>query len=302
MFLFSPKPARAGRLGADVIALFPKEVGEFAYADLKKARTMKWFPQLQEQMLPERFRQFEKFLASAGVDPNSQVEELAWGLVAEGVNNKTEGAVRRRFHGRKHRRCRAGKTTIRRAPRRTSRNRSLPTFKARNYTLFAFGSGSGANDLFFFFVDSSTAAFGHRSLLEKMIEVRFGTEDGLQRNEKFFPLVNEANGSGVVWAVLNPAYTRLAMKQLGAGNQSVPRRGEAGAADAKHAHHVTDFSPAPPPWKMRTRRGSCADWPAVSNCAYPRSVFLDMLTAAICSSCQRSNSSRATRTRRAAAI
>ncbi len=45
------------------------------YADLKKARTMKWYPALQEQMLPERFRQFEKFLASAGVDPNTQVDE-----------------------------------------------------------------------------------------------------------------------------------------------------------------------------------------------------------------------------------
>src|ERR1700694_1204228 len=86
-----PKPARAGRLAADTIALFPKEIGEFAYADLKKARTLKWFPQLQEQMLPERFKQFERFLASAGVDPNSQVDELAWGLVAEGLSTKTEG-------------------------------------------------------------------------------------------------------------------------------------------------------------------------------------------------------------------
>src|SRR6266403_1494584 len=84
--LLGPQTARANRLGADIIALFPKEVGEFAYADLKKARTMPWFPQLQEQMLPERFRQFEKFLATAGVDPNTQVEELAWGLVAETVS------------------------------------------------------------------------------------------------------------------------------------------------------------------------------------------------------------------------
>src|SRR5882762_9411531 len=68
--LFAPQPARANRLGTDIIALFPKEVGEFAYADLKKARTMPWFPQLQQQMLPDRFKQFEKFLATAGVDPN----------------------------------------------------------------------------------------------------------------------------------------------------------------------------------------------------------------------------------------
>src|SRR6202521_3193617 len=212
--LFAPKPARAGRLGADVIALFPKDVGEFAYADLKKARTLKWFPQLQEQMLPDRFRQFEKFLASAGVDPNSQVEELAWGLVAEGVTSKTEGTGSSAVP--------TGEQIVGVAlgsynPDSTEayfKRQKLPTFKARNYTLYAFGTGAGPSDLFFLFIDSSTAAFGHRSVLEKMIEVRFGAEEGLLRNYKFFQLINEANGSGVVWAVLDPAYTRLAMQQL----------------------------------------------------------------------------------------
>ncbi|HKV61614.1 MAG TPA: hypothetical protein VJO16_06860 [Candidatus Acidoferrum sp.] len=212
--LAMPKPAKAGRLGPDIIALFPKEVGEFAYADLKKARTLKWFSQLQEQMLPERFRQFEKFLASAGVDPNSQVDELAWGLVAEGMTTKTEGTGSTDVP--------TGEEIVGVAlgtynPNSTEaffKQQKLPTFKARGYTLFAFGTGSGASDLFFFFLDSSTAAFGHRAVLEKMIEVRFGSEEGLMSNEKLFPLINEANGGGVVWAVLNPAYTRLAMQQL----------------------------------------------------------------------------------------
>ena len=220
--MFAPKPARAGRLGADIIALFPKEVGEFAYADLKKARTLAWFPQLQQQMLPERFRQFEKFLASAGVDPNTQVEELAWGLVAEGVTSKTEGVGSAAVP--------TGEQIVGVAlgnynPESTEayfKAQKLPTFKARNYTLYAFGTGSGANDLFFFFIDSSTAAFGHRALLEKMVEVRFGGEEGLMRNDKFFPLVNEANGTGVFWSVLNPAYTRLAMQQLAPEIQQFP--------------------------------------------------------------------------------
>ena len=214
MSLAVPKPARAGRLGADVIALFPKEVGEFAYADLKKARSLKWFPQLQEQMIPDKFRQFEKFLASAGVDPNSQVDELAWGLVADGMSAKTEDAGSAVVP--------TGEEIVGVAlgnynPSSTEaffKQQKLPTFKARGYTLYAFGTGSGSNDLFFFFIDSNTAAFGHRAILEKMIEVRFGSEEGLLRNEKLFPLINEANGSGVVWAVLNPAYTRLAMQQL----------------------------------------------------------------------------------------
>ena len=212
--LLTPQPARADRLGTDIIALFPKDVGEFAYADLKKARGMKWFPQLQEQMLPDRFKQFEKFLASAGVDPNTQVEELAWGLVAEGGTGKPAGAASSAMP--------SGEEVVGVAlgnynPESTEayfKRQKLPTFKARNYTLYAFGTGAGPSDLFFLFIDSSTAAFGHRSVLEKMVEVRFGAEEGLIRNDKFFSLINEANGSGIVWAVLNPAYTRLGMQQL----------------------------------------------------------------------------------------
>jgi hypothetical protein len=222
MSLAMPKPARAGRLGPDIIALFPKEIGEFAYADLKKARSLKWFPQLQEQMLPDRFRQFEKFLASAGVDPNAQVDELAWGLVAEGMTAKTEGAGSAEVP--------TGEEVVGVAlgtynPSSTEaffKQQKLPSSKARGYTLYAFGTGSGANDLFFFFLDSNTAAFGHRAVLEKMIEVRFGGEEGLLRNDTLYPLINEANGSGVVWAVLNPAYTRLAMQQLAPEVQQFP--------------------------------------------------------------------------------
>jgi hypothetical protein len=218
--LLGPQTARANRLGADIIALFPKEVGEFAYADLKKARTMPWFPQLQEQMLPERFRQFEKFLATAGVDPNTQVEELAWGLVAEVATSKTD--AQSKTGAAESSALPTGEQIVGVAlgsynPESTEsyfKRQKLPTFKARNYTLYAFGTGSGPSDLFFLFIDSSTAAFGHRSVLEKMVEVRFGAEEGLLHNDKFFPLINEANGNGIVWAVLNPAYTRLAMQQL----------------------------------------------------------------------------------------
>ena len=87
------KPAKASGLGADTIGLFPKEVGEFAYADLKKARTMKWYPALEQQMLPEKFRQFEKFLAAAGIDTNTQVDELTWALVPEAALSKDAAAA-----------------------------------------------------------------------------------------------------------------------------------------------------------------------------------------------------------------
>jgi hypothetical protein len=221
LLLAMPKTSSAGSLGADTIALFPKEIGEFAYADLKKARALPWFPQLQEQMLPDRFRQFEKFLASAGVDPNSQVEELAWGLVPDGMTPKDDKSGPGEPTGEQI----VGIALGSYSPDSTEayfKRQKLPTFKSHGYNLYAFGTGSGANDLFFFFLDSSKAAFGHRQLLEKMIDIRFGGDEGLLRNEKLYPLINEANGTGLVWAVLNPAYTRLAMHQLAPEVQQFP--------------------------------------------------------------------------------
>src|SRR5438270_12070281 len=139
-------------------------------------------------MIPERFRQFEKFLASAGVDPNSQVDELAWGLVAEGLTSKTEGTGSAAVP--------TGEEVVGVAlgNYNTSskdayfKQQKLPTFKARGYTLYSFGGGPGANDLFFLVNDSNTAAFGHRELLERMVDVRFGEAEGLLSNDKFFSL------------------------------------------------------------------------------------------------------------------
>lgn len=209
-----PKPAKAGTLGADVIAMFPKDVGEFGYADLKAARSLKWFPQLREQVLPERFRQFEKFLASTGNDPNTQVDEIAWALVAEGLSAKAEGTGSTAVPTGEQMVGIALGNFNQDATAAYFKAQKLPTASFHGYTLYAFGTGTGATDLFFVFIDGSTAAYGHKSILEKMISVRFGDEDGLMRNDKFFSLVNEANTGSAVWVVTNPAYTRLAIKQL----------------------------------------------------------------------------------------
>jgi hypothetical protein len=189
--------------------------------DLKKARSMKWFPALQEQVLPERFRQFEKFLATAGVDPNSQVDELVWGLVPDVMKKNDKGA---------NTEIPSSEQTVGIAmgnfnPDTTEayfKQQKLPTTKIDTYTLFAFGSGAGAGDLYFFFLDSSKAVFGHKPLLEKLLEIRMGRLDGLLRNDQMYNLINEANGSGVVWAVLDPGYTRLAMGQLAPEVQQFP--------------------------------------------------------------------------------
>jgi hypothetical protein len=203
--------ARAGSLGVDILSMFPKDSGELAYANLKDARAFPWFTQLKEQMLPAKFREFETFLSSAGIDPNTQVTELAWALVPSKSTSDTAGGSvpsTDQIVG-----VALGQFQPASAEAYFTAKK-LPIVKVRTFSLFAFGGGSGPNDLFFFFIDSSTAAFGQRQQLEKMIGVRYGEGQGVYANTDFSRLVDQANGNGIVWAVLNPAYTRLAMQQL----------------------------------------------------------------------------------------
>src|SRR6202166_1804284 len=205
-----PGTARAGSLGSDILSMFPKESGELAYADLKQARAFPWFTQLKEQMLPAKFREFETFLSSAGIDPNTQVTELAWALVPTKSTTDSGGSVPStdQIVG-----VALGQFNPASAEAYFT-SKKLPIVKVRTFSLFAFGGGSGPNDLFFFFIDSNTAAFGQRQQLKKMIGIRYGEGQGLYANTDFSALVDQANGGGTVWAVLNPSYTRLAMQQL----------------------------------------------------------------------------------------
>jgi hypothetical protein len=198
----APTRSSAGALSTAVIGMFPKQVGEFAYADLKAARKYSWFPQIREQLLPSRFRQFEQFLASAGIDPNTQVEELAWAGIttSESGGEEIVGVALGSFD-----------------PSSTEakfKAQKLPVVDSHSYHMYAFGSGSGPGDIFFVFIDSNTAAFGHRGALEKLIDVRSGGSESLMNNSQLFPLISESNGSGTIWAVLDQKYSHLAMQQL----------------------------------------------------------------------------------------
>jgi hypothetical protein len=192
----------AGSLSSTVIGLFPRDLGEFAYADLKSARQYPWFAKLREQLLPSRFRQFEQFLASSGMDPNTQVDELAWAgitatktggeeVVGIALGSFDPSAVEAHFKEQK-----------------------LPSYEIQGYRLYAFGSGLAANDILFLFLDSNTAAFGHRSALEQLINVRTGTAESVTANSNLYPLISDTNGGGIIWAVLDQSYTHTAMQQL----------------------------------------------------------------------------------------
>ncbi len=199
---FAPQPSSAGSLSTAVIGMFPKDVGEFTYADLKAARKFPWFNQLKEQLLPSHFRDFEKFLASAGVDPSTQVDELAWGGISasKSTAETVVGVALGAFDPS--------------SSEAHFKQQKLPMTDYHGYHMYAFGSGTGATDILFMFIDANTAAFGNKPALEKLVDVRTGVTESLLTNDLIFPLIGEANGNGLIWGVLDKSYARLALQQL----------------------------------------------------------------------------------------
>jgi hypothetical protein len=215
--------ARAGTLSTSVIGMFPKEIGEFAYADMRQARTQPWFPQLKQQMLPARFRQFEQLLTSAGIDPNAQVDEIAWALVPTVGSGANAVPTSEQIIG-----VALGSFRPEVAEMYFQRQK-LPAVRVGTLTLYAFSTATGPGDLFFTFIDSNTAAFGQRKEVEKLIAVRNGESESLLNNAQLSPLVLAANGSAAVWSVMNAAYTRLAMQQLAPETAQFPEAAQLAA-------------------------------------------------------------------------
>jgi hypothetical protein len=219
--LVAPR-AHAGSLSTDIIGLFPSTVGEFAYADLRQARQFPWFAQLKEQMLPARFKQFEQFLTAAGMDPNRQVEEVAWGLVPTSMGQGAMAGVpsAEQILG-------VALGQFQPATAQTYfKNQKTPSISTHGFTIYALAGGTGGpEDLYLLFLDPSTAAFGQRATLEKLLDVRVGLQPNLVHNDQMYALINRANGRGIVWAALNQGYTRLALQQLVPATSQFPEAG-----------------------------------------------------------------------------
>lgn len=216
---------KAGPAGLSVVAMFPKDSGEFSYADLKKARNLAWFAAFKQQILPSRFLDFEKFLAATGTDPDSEIDALAWAWVPDAYETRvshsaTKAAARGDIVGIAIGRFNPSSAEM------YFQNQGWKPEQARGERLFAMGNGRGPNELYFVFLDSGTAAFGPRNMLERVLNVREGGEDSLMKSDDLYPLISEADDSSMFWAVLNPAYSQLALQQLAPDLNRFPVAGQ----------------------------------------------------------------------------
>jgi len=193
---------RAASLRSDVMYILPREVGQVVFVDLREVQRSPHYASLKVQLLPQRFEQFANFLRSIGMDLDKDIAWLAWMFVPPDAQagERLLGIAEGNF-----------------VPERIERfflQQKLPIEAYRGQTLFPFGSGVGAQDLFFSFLDSSTAVFGTQASLTLLLETRYGAHENLIQNEAMLAHIDQVNGRAPVWAVFDAQYTQYTLGQL----------------------------------------------------------------------------------------
>lgn len=196
-------PAQANSLRSDVLYLLPRETGEVGFIDVQELRGSPHFDRLKQRFLPPRFAHFERFIQSVGVDPEKDIEWVAWALLPAGPDNPSElflGIAQGQFSPE--------------AIQKYFEQQKLPTGELNGQTLFPFGRAQSDQSLQFTFLDSSTAVFGTRAALQVLLDTWLGQHETIVENDWLLEKIDEVNGRESIWVVLDETYTRLAMRQL----------------------------------------------------------------------------------------
>lgn len=172
----------------DALATFPADTQQFAYSNLTQLREIPQYSLIRTRLLSPQIQSLEDFLRPAGVDAETDVNEIVLGWRGD-VKDTT------RFFG-----IAEGQFDIDRVHAYFVNNR-LPFQQVDGYDLYAFGSGAVRTDLFFTFLNSSTAAFGRLTDLKALLDVQVGNKSSLASISDFRDWEGEMEGTAPQWGI-----------------------------------------------------------------------------------------------------
>jgi hypothetical protein len=198
--LFFTAPLYAQYAGQDALAAFPADTQQMAYTNLATLRGIPQYPLIEAHLLSPQLRNLETLLRSAGVDPDKDVNELVLGWRGQ-MQDTT------RFFG-----LAEGSFDPNQIHDFFANNRMMIQ-RYNGYDLYAFGSGTARTDMFFTFIDSSTAEFGRLGDLKALIDVRAAGRPALNSNDDFRQWEGDLDGVSPQWGISTG---------LAAANQAIP--------------------------------------------------------------------------------
>jgi hypothetical protein len=197
---FFAAPLYAQYAGQDALASFPDDTQQMAYTNLATLRTIPQYPLIEAHLMSPQLRNLENLLKSAGIDPDTQVNELVLGWRGQAEDTT-------RFFG-----LAEGDFDPNQVHQYFVNNRMMVQ-RYSGYDLYAFGSGTARTDMFFSFIDSSSAIFGRLADIKALIDVRKASRPPLNSNADFRRWEGDLDGVAPQWGIATG---------LAAANQAIP--------------------------------------------------------------------------------
>src|SRR5579862_4249987 len=209
--ILTPHFANASGLDTSVAEMFPKDVAELSYLDLKAMRQQPWFAIAEQNLLPLRFRKLEFLLSNAGLDVQTQVDTLAWGTVNA---TKTTNAG---FVG-----VAAGHFSPSTVESYFSQHNLHTVDEQGEHVL---DIGGNTSDLYLVFLDPETAAFGQLAALDQLLAVRSQGNESFAGNSALTALVKDTRQDSLTWSVRDKGYARATFQHFLPDSAQIPEAG-----------------------------------------------------------------------------
>ncbi len=187
--LFFPALVEAQSLARQSLSTFPDDTHQLAYTNLSELRASPNYSQIRQRLMTRQFRDFLDFLRSMGTDPDKDVDEAVLGWRGPAMDNAN-------FFG-----LAGGRFDPDKARAFFAHNR-LASQQYAGQEIYAFGSGQDPGDVFFVFLDNSTAAFGHLRDLKALLDARAGNRLALESISNYVTWEGELEGTSPQWGIL----------------------------------------------------------------------------------------------------
>jgi len=191
--VFLAAMANAMPLNSSARSVIPAELQQLFSVDYRAIKDSPTAMQLKAQLVPDNIKQFEEALKGVGIDPDKDVDSLAF------------AAFRTAKGGTKQVGVAAGPFAMKTVIKKMTLRKIKPT-KYRTSSIYSMDSGMVMS-----FLDDSTLLFGDLSAVKLALDTRDGEILSVDTNSTMSEMMSDVD-SAPVWSILDQQGTQNALR------------------------------------------------------------------------------------------
>jgi len=186
--LLIPSLASAQELGATGLRDFPADTQQVAYVNMAELRSSPNYFAIHRQLFDRRMDEFEMFLRQIGTDAEKDVDEILLGWRGGKIERENFFGVASGRFDPQHAHDLAA-------------DQGVMVVNYHGAELYGFNGAETNSNLYFTFLDETTAAFGRQTDLKALVDLHQGDGPPLDSNPDFVSWENELEAAAPQWGI-----------------------------------------------------------------------------------------------------